>query len=116
MSYVVFDGAGIKEIRCMCCCKEPIMVRKVINVSGKDILVMWKNSSYRTKTINIMHNDRPSAITAMLCPNCIDNYNEVIVIQNAIEAKKEEMRSEGRSEKEIESYINNQYNLKSEGV
>lgn len=113
-SYIDYDELGIKEIRCMNCNHNVIQTRVIAEIKGRTALTMRRNSSFRTKDINILTKGKPSFLTAMLCAECVNIFDTQTVVNNAMDGMREAKRYEGRSDEDIEQFISTQYFLEVE--
>lgn len=110
-SHIKYDDFGILEIYCMNC-GTIIKKRDVWN----GVIMMKTLSNFKTKDIDITNCGKPSIITAMLCAECVNNFDKQKVVQSAIDGMRETLRANGKTQEDIEKIITEQYDLKIEAV
>ena len=110
-SYLDYDEYGLKTVRCMNCNKEPIQARDILSIGDRSVLATRRNSSYRTKSINIKNCGSPSKIDAMLCADCVEGFDKQTVLTNAMDGMRASLAFGGKSNADIEQYISEKYAL-----
>lgn len=104
--YVVYDEFGLLEIHCMNC-GTLIKKRDVWNGG----VLMKTLSNFKTKDINITNCGKPSVMGAMLCADCVNNFDEQKAVESAMDGMREALRANGKTSEDIEKIITKDYTL-----
>ncbi len=115
MSYIVYDNNTffpIKQINCMSCLKEVIAMRDVEIVNGKQAYYMRNNSSMNRKRVYMLNNGKPTYVDLMICNECVKTaLNIPFLIEQIKDGIRVTMKSEKRTDEEINKILDEQYNL-----
>lgn len=110
MTHVKYDEFGLLEIHCMNC---GTLIKKRDAWNGA--VGMKTLSNFRTKDIDIINCGKPSIMGAMLCADCINNFDIQKTIQSAMDSMREALKANGKTSADIEKIITEQYDLKVAG-
>lgn len=105
-SHVKYDGFGLLEVYCMNC-GTLIKKRDVWN----GVMKMKTLSNFRTKDINIINCGKPSVMGAMLCADCVENFDKQKAVESAMDGMRELLKNNGKIPEDIEKIIAENYVL-----
>lgn len=113
--YIEYDDIGVVKIKCMCCLKEILSQRDIVEINSKTAAVQRRNSSYNQRLVNILNNGKPSTTTCICCSECVkETPNIPHLIEQIRLGVRASLKFNGQIDTDIEKFLDEHYNLSEE--